>query len=60
VDTAAGAALSKQYLFGPVLYLACVVLASISVPASLALNITLAIFFAFSPRRAVGKPRSVR
>jgi hypothetical protein len=53
VDTDAITALTKQYLFGPALYLACVALAWISVPASLALNVTLAIFFALPPQRAV-------
>jgi uncharacterized membrane protein len=55
VDTAAVTALSKQYLFGPVMYLACIALAWISVPASLVLNSALAIFFALPPRRAVGR-----
>jgi uncharacterized membrane protein len=55
VDADAIRALTKQYLFGPALYLICVALASISVPASLALNIALAIFFALPPQRAVGR-----
>jgi len=53
VDTAAVAALSKQYLFGPMVYLACLALAWISVPGSLVLNSALAIFFAFPPKRGV-------
>jgi uncharacterized membrane protein len=54
-DTVAVAALSKQYLLGPAVYLACFALAWISVPASLVLNSALAIFFAFPPRRDVGR-----
>jgi uncharacterized membrane protein len=60
VDAAAVTALTKQYLFGPALYLACVALAWISVPASLALNIALAIFFAFPPKRTMGRTSGVR
>lgn len=60
VDTAAVTALSKQYLLGPALYLACVALAWISVPAGLALNIALAIFFAFPPKRTMGRTSGVR
>jgi uncharacterized membrane protein len=55
VDTAAVKALSKQYLLGPAVYLVCLALAWISVPASLVLNSALAIFFAFPPKRGVGR-----
>ena len=51
-DKAAVDKLTKQYAFGPALYLACFVLAWISVPASLFLNTILAIFFALPPRIA--------
>ncbi|HLH63934.1 MAG TPA: TMEM175 family protein [Ktedonobacteraceae bacterium] len=43
-------AISRQYLFGPVLYLIVFVLAWISTPASLALTFILALFFALPPR----------
>jgi hypothetical protein len=41
--------ISRQYAFGPLLYLACFVLAYVNVAASLALNVALAIFFALPP-----------
>jgi uncharacterized membrane protein len=40
------AAISRQYALGPFLYLACFALAWISVAASLALNIAIAVMFA--------------
>ncbi len=43
-------AISKQYAVGPISYLVCFGLTWISVPASLAANIALAIFFAMPPR----------
>lgn len=52
-DMQAVRALTRQYLFGPVLYLICFGLAWVSVTASLALNIALALFFALPPKRAV-------
>lgn len=50
VDAADIAALTKQYLCGPLLYLLCFGLAWLSVPASLALNVALALFFALPPK----------
>jgi hypothetical protein len=43
-------AISKQYALGPLLYLVCIGLVWISVGLSLALNASLAIFFAIPPR----------
>lgn len=45
--------ISRQYAFGPLLYLACFALAYISVAASLALNVALAVFYALPPSRVV-------
>ncbi len=45
-------AISRQYAVGPITYLICFGLTWISVPASLILNIALAIFFAVPPRMA--------
>jgi TMEM175 potassium channel family protein len=42
--------ITRQYALGPVLYLVCFVLAWVSVPASLFLNVALAGFFALPPR----------
>jgi hypothetical protein len=53
VDADAVAAPTKQYLFGPLLYLICFALAWFSVAASLSLNAALAIFFLLPPKRAV-------
>jgi len=44
------AAISRQYAVGPVSYLVCFGLTWISVPASLILNIGLAMFFALPPK----------
>jgi len=44
--------ISKQYAFGPLLYLFCAALAWISVPASLGANVLLATFFALPPSHA--------
>jgi len=44
--------ISRQYAIGPVAYLACFALTWLSVPASLILNIALAMFFAIPPRVA--------
>jgi uncharacterized membrane protein len=41
--------ITRQYAFGPVLYLVCFVLAWVSAPASLLLNAVLAGFFALAP-----------
>jgi len=43
---AAARSISKQYIVGQVLYPVCFALTWVSVPASLALNVALAIFFA--------------
>ena len=48
-------ATSKQYAIGPAAYLVCLLLTWISAPASLLLNIGLAIFFALPPRVATSK-----
>jgi len=42
--------ISRRYGVGPVSYLVCLGLTWVSVPASLALNIALAIFFAMPPK----------
>jgi uncharacterized membrane protein len=55
VDMASVEKISRQYAFGPILYLLCVALAWVSVSASLALNLALACFFALPPN-FVGKP----
>jgi uncharacterized membrane protein len=45
------AAISRQYAIGPMAYFVCFVLTWVSVPASLILNIGLAVFFAVPARR---------
>ncbi len=52
VDTRAVAAISRQYMFGPLLYLVAFGLAWFNTPASLVLNFMLALFFAL-PGRAL-------
>jgi uncharacterized membrane protein len=47
--TASAAMITRQYAFGPIIYLICFVLAWVDVRISLALNIALAIFFALPP-----------
>jgi uncharacterized membrane protein len=59
VDVAEVSRISRQYAYGPLLYLACFVLAYISVTASLALNMALAMFFALPPSR-VARARAQR
>ena len=54
--TESARSISKQYIVGQVLYPACFVLTWVSVSASLALNVALAIFFAL-PSSATIKPR---
>jgi hypothetical protein len=49
VDTTAVRQIGVQYAFGPLFYVVCFVLAWVSVPASLALNVALACFFALPP-----------
>lgn len=46
--------ISRQYAVGPVSYLVCLGLTWVSVPASLIMNIGLAIFFAIPPRTQHG------
>ena len=48
-SNAAAAVMSKQYALGPVVYLICLALAWVSVKASLALGIGIAVFFVLSP-----------
>ncbi len=44
-------AISRQYAVGPISYLICFALTWVSVPASLIVNIALAVFFAIPARR---------
>ena len=46
---ASAAMISRQYAFGPFIYLICFVLAWVDVRISVALNVALAIFFALPP-----------
>ncbi len=48
-------AVSRQYAVGPIAYLVCLGLTWVSVPASLILNIGLAVFFAIPPRTPHGR-----
>jgi uncharacterized membrane protein len=52
-DASAADKISVQYALGPLLYLLCIALTWVNVPASLLLNILLAVFFALPPHRAV-------
>jgi uncharacterized membrane protein len=56
--TASAAMISRQYAFGPVIYLICFVLAWVDVRISLAVNVALAIFFALPPGVVRGKSSS--
>jgi uncharacterized membrane protein len=49
-DTRAVMAISRQYLFGPLLYLIALGLAWVNVPVSIIFNLILALFFALPPR----------
>jgi uncharacterized membrane protein len=49
---ASSGAISKQYAFGPLMYLVCLALGWISVPLSLTINTALAVFFALPPKHA--------
>jgi len=49
-DPRAIRAITRGYAFGPLLYFVSCALALVSVPASLALNVALALFFALPPR----------
>ncbi len=55
-DQQAVEAITRQYRFGPLFYVVSFGLAWISVPASIAFNLFMAVFFAFPGR----KPRSPR
>jgi hypothetical protein len=52
-DAHAAGKISAQYAVGPLLYLVCIALAWVNVPASLLLNIALAVFFALPSHRTV-------
>lgn len=60
VDPGAVDAQTKQYVFGPVVYLAAFLLAWVSVMASVALNFAIALFFALPPRRAAARKPPTR
>ena len=49
-DSRAIQAISKQYLFGPLVYLIAFALAFVSTPATIIASFALALFFAFPPR----------
>lgn len=49
VSGAAADNISRQYAYGPIMYLLCLALAWINVRASIATNVALAIFFALPP-----------
>jgi uncharacterized membrane protein len=49
---------SRQYAIGPAAYLVCLLMTWVSAPASLLLNIGLAVFFALPPRVAMRKNHS--
>jgi uncharacterized membrane protein len=59
VDAETVVRISKQYAFGPLLYLLCGLIAWISVSASLSANVLLAIFFALPPAHATRIHKSV-
>jgi hypothetical protein len=48
-------AISRQYAVGPLSYLICFALTWVSVPASLIMNIALAVFFAIPARMQAQK-----
>ncbi|HLJ91177.1 MAG TPA: TMEM175 family protein [Candidatus Angelobacter sp.] len=49
------AMITKQYAFGPVIYLVCLLTAWISVPISLILNGVLAVFFLIPPHKLAAR-----
>ena len=53
VDRTAVRHITRQYAFGPLLYLACLGLCEVNVPASIAVNAALACFFALPPHVAL-------
>ena len=52
--------ISKQYAIGPLAYLVCLGLSWISVPASIGLNVLLAVFFAIPPEAHHKKRKQMR
>ena len=52
--TESAAAISRQYMVGPVAYLICLALVWVSVALSLALTLALAVYFAIPAQRATG------
>src|SRR2546427_1269714 len=58
-DTRAGAAISRQYLFGPLLYLFTFALAWINTPACIIANFALALFFAVPGRPQRSLPEKI-
>jgi hypothetical protein len=57
IESAGG--ISRRYGIGPISYLVCLGLTWISVPASLALNVALAVFFALPPQ-GLSSPQTMR
>jgi uncharacterized membrane protein len=57
VDSESVQRISRQYAFGPVLYLICLALSRLSIGASLALNAALACFFALPPHIVASEKR---
>jgi TMEM175 potassium channel family protein len=51
-DASSVSRITRQYSFGPLLYLVCFALAWVNVPASLLINLSLAFFFAFPASRS--------
>lgn len=61
VTTSMAESISRQYAFGPFMYLGCLALAWVNVRVSIASNIALAIFFALPPsllRKRASSPYS--
>ncbi|MGZ3638693.1 MAG: TMEM175 family protein [Ktedonobacterales bacterium] len=48
--------ITRQYRFGPLFYLVAFLFASVSAPASIAVNALLAVYFSFTGTRRGGKP----
>jgi uncharacterized membrane protein len=58
VDAASAERISRQYAFGPVLYVICLALSWFSAAASLSLNFALACFFALPPHLVISRRKS--
>jgi uncharacterized membrane protein len=56
-NAAAAAKISRQYAFGPSLYLICIGLVWVNIPVSLLVNFALAIFFALPAEYVIKKER---